>query len=132
MGKSRLVRTRTASGARPKRRRTSGRPREPPDVVKRTAARRPLSDFAGILSPEAAEELRAAIEEGRKEREPLDRERLKNLIEAFDQSEDTSVLETARRKAQSAGLTRKKVEDLVDEAKKEAWNRRYKKARTEK
>jgi len=110
----------------------SSRAGESPDVIKRATARRPLSDFAGMLSPEAAEELRAAIEEGRRERAPLDRERLKRLIEAFDRSEETSILETARRKAQSAGITRKKVEALVNEAKKEAWNRRYKKARPEK
>ena len=95
------------------------------DVVKRRTRRR-LSDFAGILSPEAAEELREVIEEGRRERERLDRKRVKQLMEAFDRSDDTVVLERARRKAKSAGLTRKKVRDLVDEVKKEMWNRTYK------
>ena len=97
---------------------------KPADVIKRRT-RRPLMDFAGILSPKAAEELREAIEEARKEREPLDRERLKRLMEAFDRLDDTVVLETARRKAKSVGLTRKKVRDLLDEVKKEVWNRTY-------
>ena len=97
---------------------------KPADAIKRRT-RRPLMDFAGILSPKAAEELREAIEEARKEREPLDRERLKRLMEVFDRLDDIVVLETAHRKAKAAGLTRKKVRDLLDEVKKEVWNRSY-------
>lgn len=104
---------------------------KPEDVIKRRT-RRPLMDFAGILSPKAAEELRKAIEETRKQREPLDRERLKRLIEAFDRLDDIVVLETAHRKAKAAGLTRKKVRDLLDEVKKEVWNRTYRDKRPRK
>ena len=97
---------------------------KPADVIKRRT-RRPLMDFAGILSPKAAEELREPIEGVRKEREPLNRERLKRLMEAFDRLDDIVVLGTAHRKAKAAGLTRKKVRDLLDEVKKEVWNRTY-------
>lgn len=98
--------------------------RKPADVVKRRT-RRKLSDFAGILSPEAVQALREAIDEGRKERERLDREWLKRLSEAFDPSDDAAVLEAARRKAKSAGLTRTKVRKLLDQVKKDVWNRTY-------
>jgi len=47
------------------------------------------------------------------------------LFEAFDRSDDAAVLETARRKAKSAGLTRKKPRGLPDQVKKEVWNRTY-------
>jgi hypothetical protein len=142
MAKTRSSTKHTASGGKSKGRRkglSSPRPRgeraendefldpdpaKPADVIKRRV-RRPLMDFAGILSPEAAEDLRDAIEEARKEREPLDRERLKRLMEAFDRLDDTVVLETTRRKAKAAGLTRKKARDLLDEVKKEAWDRTY-------
>ena len=97
---------------------------KPAGVIKRRT-RRPLMDFAGILSPKAAEELREAIEEARKERKPLDRERLKRLMEALDRLDDIVVLETAHRKAKAAGLTRNKVRDLLDEVKKEVWNQTY-------
>jgi hypothetical protein len=97
---------------------------KPADVINR-GARRPLMDFVGILSPKAAEKLREAIDEARKQREPLDRERLKRLMEAFDRPDDIAVLEMAHRKAKAAGLTRKKVRDLLDDVKKEAWNRTY-------
>ena len=97
---------------------------KPADVITRRTRRR-LSDFAGILSPESTQELREAIDESRKERERLDRKRLKRLLEAFDRSDDAAVLETARRKAKSAGLTRKKVRELVNQVKKEVWNRTY-------
>ncbi len=97
---------------------------KPADVIKRRA-RRPLMEFAGILSPKAAEELREAIEEARKQREPLDRERQKRLMEAFDRLDDIVVLKTAHRKAKAAGLTRKRVRDLLDEVKKEVWDRTY-------
>lgn len=87
---------------------------KPADVIKRRT-RRPLMDFAGILSPKAAEELPEAIEEARKQREPLDRERLKRLMKALDRLDDIVVLETAHRKVKAAGLTRKQVRDLIDE-----------------
>ena len=98
--------------------------RKPASIAKRQT-RRKLSDFAGILSPEAVQELRKAIDEARKERERLDRERPKRLLEAFDRCDDAAVLETARRKAKSAGLTRKKPRGLPDQVKKEVWNRTY-------
>ena len=50
----------------------------PSDVIKRRT-HRPLSDFVGLLSPKAVEEIRAAIEDSRKERDRLDRERLEDL-----------------------------------------------------
>ena len=96
----------------------------PGDAVKRRTSR-PLSDFAGILSPEAAESVRKAIEESRKERERLDRDRLVWLMKAFDRFDEVAALEAARRRARSAGLTRRKVRDILDEVKKEVWNRTY-------
>jgi predicted CopG family antitoxin len=43
------------------------------DVVLRLTRRKPLSDFAGVLSHGAAADLRAAIAEDRAERRRLDR-----------------------------------------------------------
>src|SRR5687767_13116972 len=125
MTKTRAARRPTAVEGTSDRRKEPKRPRRPPDVIKRRTRRRPLSDFVGILSPQAAEALRRAIAKSRKERERPDRERLDWLLRAFDRSEDTSVLDKAAQKAQSAGLTRSKVEDLLREVKKEAWIRRY-------
>ena len=39
--------------------------------------------------------------------------------------EDVAVLESASRKVRSAGLTRKKARELLDEVKTGRWNRRY-------
>ncbi|HTT34777.1 MAG TPA: antitoxin VapB family protein [Thermoplasmata archaeon] len=43
------------------------------EVVLRLTRRKPLSDFAGVLSHEAAAALRAAVAEDRAERRRLDR-----------------------------------------------------------
>ena len=54
------------------------------------------------------------------------------MMEAFDWLDDIVVLETAHRKAKAAGLTRKKVRDLLDEVKTEVWNRTYRDKRPRK
>lgn len=121
----------TSKGKAELRRTESNRP-QPHDKGAEDAAntirrqtRRKLSDHAGILSKEAVRELRHAIDEGRKERARLDRERLARLLEASDRPGDLAVFEAARRKAKSAGLTRKKARELLEQVKKEAWNRTY-------
>ncbi|HEX9341056.1 MAG TPA: hypothetical protein VF992_07810 [Thermoplasmata archaeon] len=101
-----------------------GRKNVPP-AAKQTRAPRHLSDSVGMLSPEAVEAIRSAIEQSRQERKRLDRERLQKVIEAFRSPEDARVLDAARKKAGSAGLTRKKAMDLLDEVKREAWKRTY-------
>ena len=115
---------RIRSPGRSVRRRTGPTKIRPPADVIKQRIRRPLSDSAGILSPAAVGGIRKAIEESRKERGRLDRERLRRLTAAFDRHE-AAVLETARLKAKSAGLTRKEAQALLDQVKKEHWKRRY-------
>jgi predicted CopG family antitoxin len=43
------------------------------DVVLRLTRRKPLSDFAGVLSPDTAAALRAAVAQDRAQRRRLDR-----------------------------------------------------------
>jgi hypothetical protein len=81
-----------------------------------------------MLSPEAVEAIRRAIEQGRRERRRLDRKRPSKVTEALSSPEDARVLEAARKKAQSAGLTRKKAMALLDEVKRDVWNRTYTKS----
>ncbi len=45
------------------------------EVILRLTERRPLSDFAGILSPESGRALRTAIESSRRERRKIDQQR---------------------------------------------------------
>lgn len=97
-------------------------------MVKHTRARGHLSDSVGMLSPEAVEAIRRAIEQGRRERRRLDRKRPSKVTEALSSPEDARVLEAARKKAQSAGLTRKKAMALLDEVKRDVWNRTYTKS----
>ena len=85
---------------------------------------RPLSDSAGILGPKAREALRQAIEEAREERKRLDMGQLRRFTAALERPEDAAVLESVSRKVKSAGLTRKKAQELLGEVKKEQWNRR--------
>ena len=75
-------------------------PARPRDVIRRRT-HRPLSDFAGILSLSAAEEMRKTIDQARKEREPFERKRLEELAEAFNRLDDDVVPKTTRRKARS-------------------------------
>jgi hypothetical protein len=74
-------------------------PAGPTDVIRRRT-HQPLSDFAGILSLSAAEEMRKTIDQARKEREPFDRKRLEELTEAFNRLDDV-VAKTTRRQAKS-------------------------------
>ncbi len=116
---------RTTSGNQPAVREEDDRRKNVPPAAKQTRARRHLSDSVGMLSPEAVEAIRSAIEQSRQERRRLDRKRLQKVIEAFRSPEDARVLDAAQKKARSAGLTRTKAVDLLDEVKKEAWKRTY-------
>ena len=116
---------RTTSGKEPAVREEDDRRKKVTPAVKQTRARRHLSDSVGMLSPEAVEAIRSAIEQSRQERKRLDRRRLQEVIEAFRSPEDSSVLDAAQKKARSARLTRKQAMDLLDEVKREAWKRTY-------
>lgn len=54
------------------------------ELFLRLAKRRPLRDFYGILSKEAAEDLRKSIKEGRELRRPLEEARQKRILSAFN------------------------------------------------
>ena len=119
---------RTISGNEPAVREENDRRKSVPPAVKQTRAPRQLSDSVGMLSPGAVDAIRSAVEQGRQERKRLDRKRLQKVIEAFRSPEDARVLDAARKKARSAGLTRTKAVDLLDEVKREAWKRTYEKS----
>jgi len=95
------------------------------DATVPTSDRRRLSNSAGILNREAVEAIRTAIEQSRQERKRLDRRRLEELVEAFRSPDEAHTLETVSRKARSAGLTRRKLEELLKDVKKQAWKKRY-------